>query len=129
MWRIVHDLDGKTEELHIYLPDEAYNLSRIKDNGEYTEELNWTYDNIPQNTPDTTYPHYNGPGPCLKKYIDKKFNTLLDACGTANALTYKLKKRFTNNSNAYIFNQGVGNKFYVSDWKSITVEHGSHTGG
>lgn len=117
------------DELHGYLPDEAYNLSRMEDNGEYPEELNWTYDNIPQNTPDTTYPHYNGPGPCLKKYIDKKFNTLLDSCGTANAFTYRLTKRITTNSNANIFNEEVGNKFYGSDSKSITVEEMDHTLG
>jgi hypothetical protein len=54
---------------------------------------------------------------------------LLGACGTAGGFSYELIKRITMNSNAYVRSRLVGNKFYGSDWKNITVEEMFHTLG
>ena len=63
--------------LHGYLQGDGYIPAKMEEDGDYPEVLNWTYQDVPQNTPDTTYLHYNGPGPCLKNYVDNKFKTLL----------------------------------------------------
>ena len=117
--------------LHGYLPDENYSPTEMEEDGNYPKELhlNWTYQDIPANTPDIPYPYYNGPGLCRKNYIDKKFNALLAACGTAEGFTYDLLKCITTNSNVYVQSRLVGNKFYGSEWKNITVEEMYHTLG
>ncbi len=57
----------------------------MEDDGQYPEDysFNWTYEDVPPNTPNINYAHYNGHGPCLKPYVHKKFDNLLGACGTA----------------------------------------------
>jgi hypothetical protein len=61
-----------TEEdtLHGYLPDSTYNPVNMEEDGVYPQELNWSYSDIVLGTPDATYPHYIGAGPCLRKYVD-----------------------------------------------------------
>ena len=54
---------------------------------------------------------------------------MLGACGTAGGFSYELVKRITMNSNNYVRERLVGNKFYGSDWKNITVEEMFHTFG
>ena len=75
------------------------------------------------------YQHYNGPGPCLQKVVDRKFDTFLGACGIAGGFSCELLKCITINSNAYVGAQLVGNRFYGLDWKNITIEEMFHTLG
>jgi hypothetical protein len=91
-----------TEEdiLHGYLPDSTYNPVNMEEGGVYPQELNWSYSDIVPGTPDTTYPHYNGASPCLRKYVDWKFETLLGPCGIAGGFSYELVKQIPMNSNA-----------------------------
>ncbi|KAL3800369.1 hypothetical protein HJC23_003665 [Cyclotella cryptica] len=74
------DFIDRTEEdiLHGYLPDSTYNPESMESEGVCPKELNWSYSNVVPGTPNTTYIHYNGAGPCLKKYMDRKFDTLLE---------------------------------------------------
>jgi hypothetical protein len=61
--------------------------------------------------------------------VDQKFDTLLGACGIAGGFSYELLKRITMNSNAYVRARLVGNRFYGSDWKNITIAEMFHTLG
>mgnify|MGYP006184554199 CR=1 FL=1 len=123
-------LDQMEEDiLHGYLPDPSYNPISMEDDGVYPQELNWSYSDVVPGTPNATYPHYNGKGPCLRKFVDVKFNTLLVACGTAWGFSYELVKLITMNLNAYVWARLVGNKFYGSNWKNITIEEMFHTFG
>ena len=102
----------------------------MEEDGVYLQELNWSYSDVVPGTSDTTYHHYNGAGPCLRKCVDRKFNTLLGGvCGIAGGFSYELVKRITMNSNAYVRARFVGNKFYGSDWTNINVEEMFHTLG
>ena len=101
----------------------------LEEDGVYPQNLNWSYLDVVPGTPNTTYQHYNGPGPCLRKFVDRKFDTLLGACRIAGGFSYELLKCITMNSNAYVRAQLVGNRFYGSDWKNITVEEMFHTLG
>ena len=92
----------------------------------YPQNLNWSYSDIVPGTPNMTYQNYNGAGPCLRKFMDWKFDTLLGACGIAGGFSYELLKCITMNSNAYVRARLVGNRFYGSDWKNITVEEMFH---
>lgn len=56
--------------LHGYIPDISYNPLIMEDDGEHHELLHWTYSDLVPNTPNTVYPHYNGVGLCLKRYVD-----------------------------------------------------------
>ena len=126
----INFLDQTEEDiLHGYLPDPSYNPISMEDDGVYPQELNWSYSDVVPGTPNATYPHYNGKGPCLRRYVDRKFDTLLGACGTAGSFSYELVKRINMNLNAYVQARLVGNKFYGSNWKNITVEEMFHTFG
>ena len=52
--------------LHGFLQDEGCAPVWMEEDGEYPEELNWTYEVIATTTPDTIYPHYNGEGPLFE---------------------------------------------------------------
>ncbi len=54
---------------------------------------------------------------------------MLGVCSTAGGFSYELVKRITMNLNNYIRERLVGNKFYGSDWKNITIEEMFHTFG
>ena len=89
----INFLDQMEEDiLHGYLPDPSYNPISMEDDGVYPQELNWSYSDVVPGTPNATYPHYNGEGPCLRRYVDRKFNTLLGACRTAGSFSYELMK-------------------------------------
>ena len=89
----INFLDQTEEDiLHGYLPDPSYNPISMEDDGVYPQELNWLYSDVVPGTPNATYPHYNGKGPCLRRYVDMKFDTLLGACGTAGSFSYELVK-------------------------------------
>jgi hypothetical protein len=107
----------------------SYDPASMEDDGVYPQYLNWLYSNVVPGTPNSTYPHYNGKGLCLRRYVGRKFNTLLGACGTAGSFTHELVKCITMNSNAYIQARLVGNKFYGSDWKNITLDEMFHISG
>ena len=87
----------------------------MEDDGVYPQELNWSHSDVVPGTPNATYAHYNGKGPCLRRCVDIKFDTVLGACGTAGGFSYELVKRITMNSNNYLWERLVGNKFYGSD--------------
>ena len=126
----INFLDQTEEDiLHGYLPDPSYNPISMEDDGVYPQELNWLYSDVVPGTPNATHPHYNGEGPCLRKFVDVKFDTLLGACRTAGGFSYELVKQITMNSNAYVQARLVRNKFYGSDWKNITIEEMFHTFG
>ena len=118
-----NDFINLTEDdiLHGYLPDSNYNPMSMEEDGVYPQNLNWSYSDIVPGTPNTMYQHYNGPGPCLRKLMDWKFDTLLGACGIAGGFSHELLKRITMNSNANERARLVGHRFYGSDWKNITV--------
>jgi hypothetical protein len=61
--------------------------------------------------------------------VHRKFNTLLGACRTAGGFSYDLLKCITSDSNAYIRSRLVGNKFYGTEWRNITVEEMYHAIG
>lgn len=61
--------------------------------------------------------------------MDRKLDTLLGGCGVPGGFSYKLVKWIIMNSNAYVCTRLVGNKFYGSDWKNITIEEMFHTFG
>ena len=125
------DFFDRTEDdiLHGYLPDASYNPASMEEDGTYPQELNWSYSDVVPGTPNTNYPCYNGNGLCLRRYVDRKFETLLGACGTAGGFSYELVKRIKMNSNNYVRERLVGNKFYGSDWKNITVVEMFHAFG
>jgi hypothetical protein len=52
--------------LYGYLPDKSCNPMEMEEDGHYSEEFqfNRTYEDVPPNTVNVTYPHYNGPGSC-----------------------------------------------------------------
>ena len=95
------DFLDRTEDdiLHGYLPGSSYNTASMEEDGTYPQELNWSYSDVVPGTPNTNYPRYHGDGPCLRRYVDRKFDTLLGACGTAGGFSYELVKRITMNSN------------------------------
>ena len=125
------DLLDRTEDniLHGYFPNPSYDPASMEDDGIYPQDLNWSYSNVVPGIPNTNYPHYNGEDPCLRRYVDRKFETLLGACGTVGGFSYELVKHITMNSNTYVWARLVGNKLYGSDWKNITVEEIFHTFG
>ena len=125
------DFSDRTEDdiLHGYLPDASYNPASMEEDGTYPQELNWLYSDVVPGTPNTNYPRYHGDGPCLQRSVDRKFEKLLGACGTAGGFSYEMVKCITVNSNNYVRERLVGNKFYRSDWKNTTVEEMFHTFG
>jgi hypothetical protein len=64
----------------------------MEEDGVYLQEMNWLFLDVVPGTPDTTYRHYNGAGPCLRKLVDRNFDTLLGACGSAGGFSYELVK-------------------------------------
>ena len=58
----------------------------------YPQELNWSYLDLVPGMPHTTYHHYNGAGPCLRKFFDRKFDALLGVCRIAGRFSYELVK-------------------------------------
>jgi len=122
------DFVHRTEDdiLHGCLPDSMYYPVSMEADGVHPQELNWSYTDVVPGTPNTEHVYYNGAGPCLRRYVDRKFDSLLGACGIAGGFSYELIKCITMNSNAYVQAWLVGNKFYGFDWKNIMVEEMFH---
>ena len=113
---------NENDLLYGYLPDESYNPSSMEEDGAYSEELQFTYEDIPpEGIQDHLY-HYQGRGPCLRHNVSNKFQTCLEACGVAGGFTYQLIKKITANSNAYVDRIKVGNRFAGTLWTPITVQ-------
>jgi hypothetical protein len=45
----------KEDILHGYLPDSSYDPANMEDDGEYPQELNWSYSDVLPDTPNTEY--------------------------------------------------------------------------
>ena len=88
----------------------------------YLEEFSWTYDNLPESGINKNLYNYNGPGPCLRPYVVAIFLTILEACGVAGDVTYKLLKGITAYPNAYTPKNMSGSKFSGRMWHPITIE-------
>lgn len=63
-----------TEEdiLHGYTADEQYNTATMEEDGEYSEQLDWEYVDVPNNQIDEEYPNYNGNGPALRPHVSRR---------------------------------------------------------
>lgn len=85
-----------------YIPNNSYDPVQMENDEEFPKVLIWSYSDVILDTPDTAYSHYNGDGPCLKKYIHNMFSTLLGACGTTESFNYDLMEMIIMNSNAYV---------------------------
>ncbi len=112
--------------LYGYLPDEGYNPTSMEEDGNYPEELTWTYEDLPAEGLHEDLYHYSGPGPCLRPYVSTRFRTVLEAFGVAGGFTYELIKRITANSNAYASKNLKGSNFAGSFWHPISVEEMYH---
>lgn len=108
--------------LHGYLPDNGYEPTNMEEDGQYNEEFEWRYEDIPSDGIEETLYHYEGRGPALRHNVCNKFTTVLESCGVAGGFTYELIKRITANSNAYVHTKKIGNQFAGSLWKPIQVQ-------
>ena len=61
--------------LHGYTPDNVYVANIIDEDGNYIEDLNWTYHQFGNKLEDIEYPHKKGSGPCLKPCVSLQFET------------------------------------------------------
>ena len=57
--------------LHGYVQDSVYNPAYMEDDGEYTEELEWQYNDIGNEQEDIPYPHYEGDVPALRPFVSR----------------------------------------------------------
>ena len=62
----------------------------MEDYGVCPQDLSLSYSDVVPGTPNDTYPHYNGEGHYLMRYVERKFDALLGACGTAGGFSYEL---------------------------------------
>jgi hypothetical protein len=108
-----------TEEnlLHGYVHDTNYNPQNMEEDGEFVEDLEWEYHDVP--TENLAYASYNGEGPSLRPGVAKRFYNVLDACAVAGGFSYDLIKRITAHSNASVCSKLVGYSFYGKEWRNI----------
>ena len=51
----------------------------METDGVFLEELSWTYDDLPVGGTEEDIYNVNGPGPCLKRHIATRFQSVLEA--------------------------------------------------
>jgi hypothetical protein len=124
------ELIGESELLEGYSPDSSYNPTSMEEDGLYPNQLQWKYEDLPENGLEEDIYRYEGSGPSLRRNVANKFSSPLQACAVAGGFTYDLIKRITANSNAYASkSKGTDNRFAGSPWTPITVEEMYHALG
>ena len=100
-----------TEEnlLHGYVHDSNYDPQNMEEDGEFVEELEWEYHEVPMEN--LAYAAYNGIGPSLHPGVSQRFDNVLDACAVAGGFSYDLIKRITAHTNASVRSKLVGYSF------------------
>ena len=59
-----------------YVLDDAYDPVRMEEDGSYSQELQWKYENVPHGGIQEQYYQYTGAGPSLRHNIATNFPPL-----------------------------------------------------
>ena len=66
---------------------------------------------------------YNGRGPCLRRGVVRRFDTVLGCLDLCSGMDYEVFKRITANANEYArMHMNNDGQYAGSNWTNVTVE-------